>query len=1044
VDVDSFAHWPPAAATLNPIDNDPLEFVLTRNLLRDEQFCFANTGNPDPFCQRLYSVVGMAGEGLPQLWTGTSLTLQDLNSPYGTWVERTFLDNSLLELVDEHVEDFEGFFYPDSGIGAVGWRDETQVRFEPFEEFDWPCVWMTVEVPFFASGTGEPVEVTLDENGSQTLQLSLPGFEAEMTAEYLACWAGSYLDPGSLLPSLEEGITVIPWTFDVPWSVDTRGVRTHPDRGRTIVTGGTGTAALQAEIDQALEDDDIDPVPFLAAALSVPLQELAEDWADQAGPFIGLYAKRVNNRVGEDTDTGNEAIAAIAGVTPKWDETSDCTRWDGSLAGLSVVLGDVADQTWAIGGTLSSLQGRNLGSVDYPASWVNLDSESMEDHVTRLDWLRDFYATLRLDDNEDLFHPLDDSEDENVRVLLSDLVSGLLDSSVPPYNGESCEARWGDPNDEESLASDVWNGCLEAVDENQAPNEQQLCEYYLHEVAVAFYDTCAQPSAMEIDGKCAGFAPFEPAGWPHVEVSGFEFDTGELRWDQVSQDYYDTYLGGGGGGCSCGGSDFQTTDSFVWDPPSPYLTREHVDTDGDRFEDSYLNYLRVPAWITLRMDISAQLRIKVESGCSEHDTPNEGKIVAYEDRMADLDAFRGSPFDGELPSGLQGEHDRLTEWLDDNDLVQWSDPGLMDTWQANVDLLDDANYWVFIDGGELEILLGVEWGFPLVEEQAWEWMAQRWANNVLPSPSDEGAFVLASNLTTADVSLSVDGLCLYLDRNEQDVVALGGLANAALENALYNLSEAPCAAALGLLGADFDLDSAMGLSLPIPFLENQYWQESRDALENGYVLATAAEMQRNAVTSSLQSIYEDGRTGSSVEPPLIAALTTPEYSIREWPLDMLVFAKPATVAVHPRMLLMDEIWREGFYSVDGDLSHDWTMDELFVSSVSYGTRYEWTPADGSLWTGPAVPAHTGHLSWYALQPQFDSYPNESLATIYDEADEVDAQWLDYAGQPLFSVLDDANLFDFGSDWSPHSDPLQGMERMPAWCPGRPHGQLPQP
>ncbi len=1047
VDVDSFAHWPPYAATLNPIDSDPLEFVLTRNLLRDEHFCFANAGNADPFCQRLYAAVGMAGQGLPGLWAGETLTIEDPNSPYGTWIDRGYLDADLLDLIDSHVVDFEGFFYPDAGVAAVGWRDETRVTFEPFEFFDWPCVFMTLDVPLFAPGTGEPVEVTLDENGSQSLQLSIPDFEAAMTAQYLVCWAGSYTDPGSQLPSLEEGIVVTPWggLGNQTWHVDTRGLRTHPGQGRALITGGTGTAALQADLDTALQDGDVGPVPFLAAALSVPLAELAEVWADEAGPFLGLYAKRVNNRVGEDPDTGNEAIAAIAGVTPMWDESSDCTRWEGSLAGLSVVLGDVADQTWAIGGTLSSLQGRNLASVDHPASWVRLDSESMEEmedqnQVSRLDWLRDINATLQQGYGDPLPHPLDDTVEpyENVRVLLADIVSGLVGNAVPAYDGEFCEARWGDRNTWPSAAYDVWHSCLDAVNEDAAPNEQQLCEYYLHEVAVAFFDTCVQPQALFMGSFCAGFAAADES--PAMTVSDFAMGPGHLRWDEVSADYYDTYLDGQGG-CACAemdtiiNGDFQTTDSYDHyeiDPPSPYLTRQFVDTDGDRYEDTQLTYLRFPAWATLSMDLAAQMKVKLPDpfvSCQEHDTPNGGKATAYEDRLADLDAFRADLYGGELPASLQDEHDRLSEWLDDNlPVVNWYDDDIVDAWQHNVGVLDGAAHLATIDGGELEILLGVEWAFPLVEERGWEWMAQRWANNVVPVANSRAQSSPVQ--TTSDVTLSVDGLCLYLDPADVETTGASGWL---LEDYLLNMTEAPCAAGTALLGGSLDLDSAMGLSLPIPFMDNTYWGAVLDLLEDD------DDAKMGQVTDSLQAMYEQGNTGSSAEPPLIAALAVTERPLLDWPQQMLELADPLKLAVYPRMLLVDQVWHEGFHT-GGDLSHGWTLDELFVSSISYGMSYDSGPPAGSLWTGPDVPVNTGHLAWYALQPQFASYTNESLTTI----DSVTDGWLEHGGQPYYSVTDDRNLFAFSSEWNPHEDELRGWASMPAWCPGQPNDQAAQP
>jgi hypothetical protein len=157
-------------------------------------------------------------------------------------------------------------------------------------------------------------------------------------------------------------------------------------------------------------------------------------------------------------------------------------------------------------------------------------------------------------------------------------------NATPAFDGEFCEARWGDRNTWPSVAYDVWHSCLDAVDEAQVTDEQQLCEYYLHEVAVAFYDTCVQPGVLALDDMCAGF---DSDGSPPMVVSGFQMGPGELRWDEVSTDYYDTYLADGGGGCACADmntinhGDFQITDSYDHyenEPPSPYVTRELVDT----------------------------------------------------------------------------------------------------------------------------------------------------------------------------------------------------------------------------------------------------------------------------------------------------------------------------------------------------------------------------------------------------------------------------------------------------------------------------------
>lgn len=1042
-DPESYPQWPPVdpadIALMNPVDVDGQEFVLTKNLLRDEQFCYANPGNADPFCQRLTAATGSGLTGLPALWTGTAMPIEEPLSPYGAWVDAEFLDEELQEIVGDHVTDFEGFYFPESNPMVVGWRDEARVSFWPYEEFDFPCVWMGLTVPFFAPSPVEAVEVTLDLNGTQTLDLVYPDFEGEAEATFLMCWSG--VPSLGTYPSLEDGIEM------GLVSVYPRGIQIHPQQNPTVVAGGTGTAGLQADLTQALQDGIVDPVPFYSAAFVVPFLDLLSQWDSQAATFFGLYAKRINNRVGTDPDTGSETITTIAGITPMWDSdggyAGDCMPGYGSLAGVSIVVGDAADAGWFIGPHLSSLAGRNVGSND--TRWASMDSDTIENispaapnTINRTDWLRDYDAMIQTPDGTQLPHPLNSQAEGSVIVdLLGDLLSGVLTQAAPAYHasypdGDYCGDTWGAVGEVDTLADEVWSACLAAVTDDVDPaDREELCTYYLHEVAVAFYDVCVQPKAMPMsqNSKCSGITS--------ISVSNPEFSAGELRWDEVSTDYYDAFIAGAGGctaACNVPGV-FDIVDSYVFDAPAPYVSREFADTDGDRFPDTYLTYVNFPAWVNLTMDIDASFVIDVDEGCpGDYDPPNMSKKAAYLDRLLDLDQLEFWAYGGTLPPSLVAERERLDDFVQNEpNLYPGSD---WEDHRDNVFLLDDAVNSVAIEGGTLEVLLGVEWSFPIHEDREWEWMAQRWANNVVP---DKGDIVAGTPpLTSADLTLSIDGICLHLDENEDDVQGSGPAAGL-LENTFYNMAEAPCAAGSALLGSNLDLGSQMEMSLPVTYFSNDYW-DTADAMLADHTLPDEIRLaaNRTMMTSSLQEMYVEGRVGAMMEPALITAMTYggnggPDYPMEYWPASIIETINPRRVAVYPRMLLMDELMREGFYT--WDVANQWSMDELFVSSVSYGYTYD--VETWGYWTGPNIPVNEGHVFWYAFEPEFSAYDNESLATILG----VDPGWSQYAGQEFYSVLDDNDLFGQGSDWMPHDHALRRAEHMPAWCPGRPNDQL---
>lgn len=598
-------------------------------------------------------------------------------------------------------------------------------------------------------------------------------------------------------------------------------------------------------------------------------------------------------------------------------------------------------------------------------------------------------------------------------------------------DGDYCGDTWGAVGQADTLADQVWDDCLAAVTDEVDPGDRdELCTFYLHEVAVAFYDVCVQPKAMPMsqNTRCAGLTS--------IAVSDPELSAGELRWDEVTQEYWDSFVVGAGG-CS-GACDipgvYDIVDSYVFDTPAPYVSREFTDTDGDRFPDTYLTYLHFPAWVTLSMNVDASFVIDVDQGCpGDYDPPNMSRKAAYLERLLDLDYLEYWAYGGTLPPSLVAERARLNDFnQNEPDIHPGSD---WEDHRDNVFLLDDAVHGVTIDGGTMEVLLGVEWSFPIHEDREWEWMAQRWANNVIPVEGD--LFAGNPSLTTADLTLSVDGVCLYLDQSEGDVQGYGPL-GWVLVNTFYNMAEAPCASGSALLGSGLDLGGQMEMSLPVTFFSNGYWDLADGMLVSNPDDDVRLAANRNAMTASLQQMYLEGKVGAMMEPALVTAMTYggnggPDYPIVYWPASIIETIKPRRAAVYPRMLVMDELMREGFYTAD--ISNQWSMDELFVSSVSYGYTYDVEPSGH--WIGPDIPVNDGHVSWYAFEPEFSAYDNESLSTILGASN----GWPQYAGQELYSVLDDADLFGPNYDWMPHDDPLRDADRMPAWCPGRPNDHL---
>jgi len=171
----------------------------------------------------------------------------------------------------------------------------------------------------------------------------------------------------------------------------------------------------------------------------------------------------------------------------------------------------------------------------------------------------------------------------------------------------------------------------------------------------------------------------------------------------------------------------------------------------------------------------------------------------------------------------------------------------------------------------------------------------------------------------------------------------------------------------------------------------------------------------------------------------------PPIGFLDWPGTFFGMVNPVRSAVYPRMLVMDEVYREGFYT--WDLLYEWSMDELNVAGETLGGPYFESPDPASApagytEVGPDVLVGDGELYWYVLQPQFSAFTNESLGTLDSAVIDTSARsnWDMYAGQEVYDVETDGSFFAPGLGWSFHEDPLSDGELMPRWCPGQPESQ----
>jgi len=137
---DAQPSWPPDSDLTNDNTVNVLDFPITRNSLRDEQFCWHNPTNTSDFCDEYFQHVATdptIPKGLPELWERTLFRYSNAQV-LANFVEVDKISDDLLETLGYLSDTLEGYYFH-GNYPAVGYRDEVEFRFRDVEYND-QCV----------------------------------------------------------------------------------------------------------------------------------------------------------------------------------------------------------------------------------------------------------------------------------------------------------------------------------------------------------------------------------------------------------------------------------------------------------------------------------------------------------------------------------------------------------------------------------------------------------------------------------------------------------------------------------------------------------------------------------------------------------------------------------------------------------------------------------------------------------------------------------------------------------------------------------------
>jgi len=1023
-DPDDQLSWPPDADLTNTHTTDIANFVISKDSLRDEHFCFANPTNTSEFCDDYLTEVATGNpadygipKGLPELWERNLFSF-DNNNVQSNFISVDEMNSELSFIGGDSANSLVGFHFH-GNHWAVGFRDETEFHFREVD-YHTQCIEMEVEIPVYVAGTGEAVTIDFmfygfDRTGTTggTADFVFPSFKANVFAEYLLCteYNTSPAYPTNLQVGYNDSLSMS--LVDVSVVTEMQ----HPFEPTTTWSNESHNWVewmLDAIESRQTSGSVEDPVPFLSAALIRPMEVILEDWSEQYSYFLTNYIWENNNILATESKTGTEKIAAISGIEPFWDSNTDGCRevFEGDdYAGVSFVIVEANDKYPGINGERLIAEGKNVSSYQKPAQWVRLNGNELQSLDTVM-WLQDIDASYIDIEGNPYTNPMARQELED---FMKGFLTGIMDLSLNDYHGGNfCEDKWDD------IETELSDGCVN-ITMAGIMDKENICEYILNEAEVDFFETCVQPNVIQTDLFCFGVDTFG------IEADQFRIVNGERNWYKMSDDYkaMNDDLGSG-----CPITECQFLESGDFEPeqidnmqlPSPYFLAK---SEGDE--------LHVPGWISIEMEINATLKAKVTNSevCDEYTVPNEGLYDAYSERLDLLDTRIAANFNefDDAPRNIREEYDWIDNWLDENQRIPVSDAA--DEMDIIAGYLDDAAYEAVLSEGILELQLAVDWGFPMYKGRSWEWAASDWAGNVVPyqnyyAQTGDLAYT-PEHEVEATVGISLDGICLYVDSS--DISASGGAYAPSLENTMEAFAQNPCGFGEQLMG-DYDFGDLVDFELPLPFVENNYWELLQTT-------ATNQALNRVLTQQTFQAVYNMSTGDSIIELPTIIATSQNKQLESVFP-EIYVAFNPPEAAIYPRMMVMDEMNRTVAQEYDDGWGHyEFDMNEMIVARTSYSASQTMTVDDlntgNDLWVGGDVEYFSDtYINLFLFEPYFGNEIDESLPTI----DEYGSAWSSVAGSRIYNARDDRDFFASGMDWNPHENPIDLAECSPDWMPGQ--------
>jgi len=882
---------------------------------------------------------------------------------------------------------------------------------------------MGLEIPVYVGGSGESVEIEFvfeNNYGNGVMQFVYPSFKANVFAEYLVC-AEFGTDPTlPLNPQMNYNDSLSMTLMDV--SIEP--IMSNPSEPATTVEAENSNNWMERFRDNIRSDwlsgDLDDPTPFFTDALVLPMEDILEEWASQYAYFLTNYVWLNNNLLANEQQNGTERIAAITGVDSLWGSSAPGCKSieNGDYAGISFVIVEAEDTYVGIGGNRPIADGKNVSSYQNPAQWVRLDGNELAS-LDSVSWLRNI-NNVHADSQNTYESPLSRQIFED---FIHDFLHGLIDLSLNDYHGENfCEDKWA------SIDAIILDECVN-VTWGAYPDATEICEYFISEAEVQFFETCVQPTVIVNDLFCLGL---------HEKIiTGANVVDGSRSWYKMSEDYMDLQSTIGVG-CPIGdcnlinGGDFEAVQIDSMALPAPYIEPKSGYGEYDE--------LHIPSWVSVEMELEAMLKGKQVNAdyCEDYVPPNEGLYDAYEERLDQLDARINANFPSyeEAPESARDEFERIETWLDENSRISLATA--RDELEVIEGYLDAAAYDVHLNNGIIELQLAVDWSFPMYEGQSWEWAASNWAGNVVPY---DNSYLDYSDLdyapeaaTSSNIRVSLDGICIYLDNN--DITVTGAGYATVLENYLYGMAENPCGFGELLMG-EIDFGELIDFDIPLPFVENNYWTlleaavnddtENRsfaqDSMTAAFLMNSAAgyfELPTIIITSQYEDVSAENLFMEDLLPTIYNAF------------------EPQKSVIYPRMFVMDEIYREVIKEYDdGWNRYRLNMDEMIVSRNSFATSQTESindNADSHRWVGNDIEYFSDSgVDIFLFEPYFGNEIDESLDTIDEYGS---GSWSTFAGQPLYDVSDDDAFFAVGSSWNPHEQPIDVAECSPDWRPGQ--------